>query len=160
MIQDMEEKLVNDLLNIPYGEWDYLGDIWALLYQTKEYKEIITQVHSIPLKKGVCAKPFNEEDVGWFCQKCQKDSNCVICQFCFENSNHSGHPIYLKRFIAGCCDCGDHEAWDPKGFCTFHQGFIDEAQASIELLPPIARQTAPIIIKRLSLRLFFLIQTY
>ena len=22
----------------------------------------------------------------------------------------------------GCCDCGDPESWDPKGFCTYHKG--------------------------------------
>ena len=47
----------------------------------------------------------------------------MFCQACFQNSDHEGHDYYMHRTSAGgCCDCGDIEAWDSKGFCKNHRG--------------------------------------
>ncbi len=143
-----------DMQTSPYGNSSYLPGIWSLLYASLPLPLVESKIRAIPLSNGVCAKAFTKNDVGWFCSVCQKDSNCVFCQSCFENSDHAGHPVYLKRSVNGCCDCGDHEAWDPKGFCTAHQGFTDESKAGVALLPSEIRQSAPQTISQLVARLF------
>ena len=71
----------------------------------------------------VCAKKLI--NVGaWSCKDCEKDSSCIICMECYEKSKekHIGHKIKYKTKVSGCCDCGDPDAWDPKGFCSDHMG--------------------------------------
>ena len=71
----------------------------------------------------VCAKKLI--NVGaWSCRDCEKDSSCIICMECYEKSKekHIGHKIKYKTKVSGCCDCGDPDAWDPKGFCSEHMG--------------------------------------
>lgn len=46
---------------------------------------------------------------------------CVLCNSCFNDSNHEGHDVLFYHAQAGgCCDCGDADAWDPSGFCSRH----------------------------------------
>ena len=66
---------------------------------------------------------------------CEKDPTCIICQECFEKSDHSGHEIFLKRNVSGCCDCGDSDAWDSAGFCSSHKGYSESVE--IKPLPPL-----------------------
>lgn len=47
----------------------------------------------------------------WTCKTCEKDSSCIICNECFENSDHTGHTYYYKESVSGCCDCGDPDSW-------------------------------------------------
>ncbi|GBG29941.1 E3 ubiquitin-protein ligase UBR2 [Hondaea fermentalgiana] len=68
-----------------------------------------------------CGKLFREGDLAYNCLTCQVDSTCVICQECFDESDHTGHEVTFHRTDpGGCCDCGDEEAWAPSGFCSRH----------------------------------------
>ena len=68
---------------------------------------------------GVCAKILKAGDVAWKCEDCEKDPTCIICQECFEKSNHKGHRVWLKTNVGGCCDCGDIDGWEEKT-TTYH----------------------------------------
>jgi Putative zinc finger in N-recognin (UBR box) len=34
-------------------------------------------------------------DIVWICRECQKDETCVLCNECFQGSNHQGHDVYF-----------------------------------------------------------------
>ena len=73
-------------------------------------------------KQGPCGYVFGRGDIAWNCRTCQTDPTCVICDDCFQNSNHEGHEVYFHRTSpGGCCDCGDLEAWKPEGCCDQHR---------------------------------------
>jgi len=45
----------------------------------------------------------------------------VLCHNCYRRSNHEGHDVaFYHAQAGGCCDCGDPDAWDPRGFCDIH----------------------------------------
>lgn len=75
-------------------------------------------------KRSMCGRPVKKGDIMWICRQCGKDSTCVQCDDCFQNSNHEGHEVYFYRSSAsgggGCCDCGDPEAWQDMGNCCNH----------------------------------------
>jgi hypothetical protein len=81
-------------------------------------------------KKSTCGRVFKKGDLVWQCRQCGKDIACVQCDPCFRKSNHVGHEVYFHRSSggAGCCDCGDPEAWLQQGNCCDHS-------------PPTAAQT-------------------
>ena len=69
----------------------------------------------------VCQYVFKRNDIVWICRSCQSDETCVMCNACFLDSDHTGHDVFFYHAVAGgCCDCGDADAWDPKGFCRRH----------------------------------------
>ncbi|CAM9897529.1 unnamed protein product, partial [Sphacelaria rigidula] len=71
--------------------------------------------------RRVCQYAFRRNDIVWICKVCQADETCVLCNDCFRNSDHRGHEVYFYHAQAGgCCDCGDPDAWDSKGFCDKH----------------------------------------
>lgn len=71
--------------------------------------------------RGLCGYVFQRNDIAFNCKTCQLDETCVLCLQCYRNGNHEGHDIFFHRtYPGGCCDCGDSEAWDPEGFCTYH----------------------------------------
>ena len=74
---------------------------------------------SVP--RRVCQHPFKRNDIVWVCRTCQADETCVLCHSCFKQSNHEGHDVaFYHAQAGGCCDCGDPDAWDPRGFCPHH----------------------------------------
>ena len=148
-----DTKLCN-LISIPYGSIEYLDSIWDRLYPNCSIQEINKKIKSIHLPGGICGHKFLENEIGWCCKDCEKDSNCVICEYCFEHGCHIGHSLYLNFSVSGCCDCGDHESWDPKGFCTSHQGFISEKDADFDLIPIEVRVSVKTTITDLCSRLF------
>jgi hypothetical protein len=76
---------------------------------------ISTLGKSCPTRR-VCQHPFRRNDIVWVCRTCQSDETCVLCHDCFSHSNHEGHDVVFYHAQAGgCCDCGDADAWDPKG---------------------------------------------
>jgi Putative zinc finger in N-recognin (UBR box) len=99
---------------------------------------------------GVCAKPMKYGDVAWKCEDCEKDSTCIICQDCFNKGDHTGHRVWLKTNVGGCCDCGDPDAWEEKGFCCDHKGFAASSHTMLAALPKHIQEAAPYCFDSLS----------
>lgn len=97
-------------------------------FETEDFNILLQKLYeNQKLGTGLCRKLLkNQKDVGYQCLDCQKDPSCIICAECFEKSNHVGHRFFLKQNVSGMCDCGDKDAWDPKGNCSDHQGFVKE----------------------------------
>eukprot|EP00943_MAST-04B_sp_MAST-4B-sp1_P007495 g7495.t1 len=120
-----------NMQSVPYknevGELDtvnYLLPLFdilnCLLAPTENLKSFLS---SLKEKKPVCGKVFKDGDLAYTCLDCRTDGTCVVCEECFVNSNHEGHRYrYHQTSAGGICDCGDHEAWDPAGFCDQHCG--------------------------------------
>jgi hypothetical protein len=99
---------------------------------------------------GVCAKPLKAGDVAWKCEDCEKDPTCIICNDCFKKGDHTGHRVWLKTSVSGCCDCGDPDAWEEKGFCKDHKGFAASVDQILEGLPPYIKESAPLCFQELA----------
>ncbi len=79
-------------------------------------KQSITSIGKSCPTRRVCQHPFRRNDIVWVCRTCQSDETCVLCHDCFSNSDHEGHDVaFYHAQAGGCCDCGDADAWDPKG---------------------------------------------
>jgi E3 ubiquitin-protein ligase UBR1 len=50
--------------------------------------------------------------------------------------------VWLKRNVSGCCDCGDPDAWNEKGFCTKHKGYSASSEVLLEQLPVYIKKAA------------------
>ena len=76
-----------------------------------------------------CGHIFKHEEATYFCRTCTTDATCVLCQKCFEASDHEGHTVevYLSEGSSGCCDCGDDEAWNRPLKCGIHTP-LDQVQ--------------------------------
>jgi hypothetical protein len=99
-----------------------LPTITSLLHKKSRYPTLHSAELSIsslgkscPTRR-VCQHPFRRNDIVWVCRTCQSDETCVLCHDCFSHSNHEGHDVaFYHAQAGGCCDCGDADAWDPKG---------------------------------------------
>jgi len=150
----MDDCKLSIILSTPYGSLNYLQDLWSRFYSFHSPSDIKKKLQAIKLPNGICGRKFGQYEYGWYCKDCQKDNGCIICTDCFERGNHRGHRVYLRRNPTGCCDCGDHESWDTKGFCSNHQGFIREDVADTSLLPSEIINSSKETISDLCTRLF------
>lgn len=83
-------------------------------------------------KRKICQYQFQKNDIVWICKNCQVDDTCVLCNECFQNSNHDGHDVYFYHSLSGgCCDCGDECSWSAKGFCNKHGNSGSEDRYSV-----------------------------
>ena len=121
-----------------------------LIYGNVNWQSVVRQIQKGSKGMGVCAKVLKAGDVAWKCEDCEKDSTCIICQECFEKSNHKGHRVWLKTNVGGCCDCGDPDAWDEHGFCSDHRGFAASSEAMLSQLPKQVRDNSPIVFSSLA----------
>ena len=160
MKQTKSESISAFMSKPKFGSIDYFPELLEHFYQSSDWRKARTGIKEIPLHDGVCAKVLTEEDVAWFCKTCGKDNNCIQCQECFEASDHKGHQVYLERYVSGCCDCGDPEAWEIAGCCPAHQGFIEESKASIDLLPLKMCISVPLVIEEMTNRYFSLLYAF
>ncbi len=84
-----------------------------------------------------CGYVFKRGDMAWNCRTCQTDSTCVLCDSCFQASDHIGHEVsFHQSSPGGCCDCGDIEAWAIGGCCPKHRPIIDEDDADMAQCTP------------------------
>eukprot|EP00501_MAST-03F_sp_TOSAG23-6_P000993 GSMAST32.ASY1.ANO1.1030.1 assembled CDS len=122
-------------------------------------------------KSQLCGKVFQHGDIVYFCKTCAADPTCVLCAKCFLAGDHVDHEFhyYRSQGQGGCCDCGDPEAINPKGFCCLHGGvdiitntnkesdentnlsenwsYTDEdLTETFQSLPPTLQQSAPAVI--------------
>ena len=110
---------------LPLGLGPWSGDDVAergfRRYPTSSHarRAVLNLGSSIP--RRVCQHPFRRNDIVWVCRTCQSDETCVLCHACYSASDHTGHDVaFYHAQAGGCCDCGDPDAWDPRGFCPFH----------------------------------------
>ncbi|GAA5908396.1 hypothetical protein JCM8208_006181 [Rhodotorula glutinis] len=90
-----------------------------------------------PSRRGKpCAHVFRPGESVYRCRDCGLDPTCVLCARCFHASSHArlGHDITVSTHAgvgAGCCDCGDAEAWKPgrQRDCRYHGVEHDGAAA-------------------------------
>lgn len=62
----------------------------------------------------VCGHRFVRGETCWRCLTCGYDESCALCSYCFHSTDHEGHDVHksiIQRDFAGCCDCGDDEAY-------------------------------------------------
>jgi len=86
--------------------------------------------------RRVCQHPFRKNDIVWVCRTCQADETCVLCHACWSDSDHVGHDAsFYHAQAGGCCDCGDPDAWDKRGFCSHHGCQFDAADDPLNVDP-------------------------
>jgi E3 ubiquitin-protein ligase UBR1 len=75
----------------------------------------------------VCGHVFKAGESVYRCRDCSLDSTCVLCAKCFRGSSHTkrGHDVTMSIHAgvgAGCCDCGDVEAFKEGAHrdCKYH----------------------------------------
>ena len=90
----------------------------------------------------VCGHVFKSGESVYRCRDCSVDATCVLCSKCFHASSHTalGHDVTLAVHSgsgAGCCDCGDGEAFveGAAADCRFHSLREGEAVDGQEVSP-------------------------
>jgi len=147
----LDESLIG---SEPFGKHKYIEALWTYVFTYENYLKLKASLDTLNLQKGVCGKSFTKKDVAWRCEECKIDKGSIICQDCFESSNHTDHRVWLDREVRGICDCGDPESWNPNGFCPKHEGFVEELKASMQLLPQDLKDIIEKVINLLCLRLY------
>ncbi|KAF2742690.1 RING finger domain-containing protein [Sporormia fimetaria CBS 119925] len=79
-----------------------------------------------------CGHIFKSGEATYRCKTCGSDDTCVLCTRCFDGSDHEGHQVYvtISPGNAGCCDCGDQEAWLRPLHCNIHSPSPDTASTA------------------------------
>ncbi|TKA83265.1 hypothetical protein B0A55_00787 [Friedmanniomyces simplex] len=80
-------------------------------------------------KGTACGHIFKSGESTYHCKTCAADETCVLCVRCFESSDHDGHNVFISVSPgnAGCCDCGDREAWKKEVRCSIHtEGTVEQ----------------------------------
>lgn len=71
-----------------------------------------------------CARKFHKGETCYRCLTCGYDETCALCSYCFQPERHRGHQVHrsiIQRDNAGCCDCGDPEAY-VHPLCNYYYG--------------------------------------
>jgi len=88
---------------------------------------------------GLCGAELRAGDTVYSCQDCGADKDCVLCETCFNQSEHRRHRYRQERQPedGGVCDCGDPEAFVNCTTCQIHlneeTGFNPNALCKKEL---------------------------
>ena len=116
--------------------------ILKTLFDSVNYNQVAIEIFSnVKNSKAVCAKIFEKGDIAFKCLDCEKDPTCVICKECYEKGNHKGHRVVVQKYVSGCCDCGDPDAWAQAGFCSDHPGYENfKPTCSIDDIPEEFKQ--------------------
>ncbi len=84
-----------------------------------------------------CVRKFLKGETCYRCLTCGYDETCALCSYCFQPERHIGHQVHksiIQRDNAGCCDCGDPEAYaNPR--CDYYNG-IGLSKDNHKLQPP------------------------
>jgi hypothetical protein len=81
-----------------------------------------------------CNVVWRQNTVAYRCHTCGLNSCMSLCAQCFEEADHEGHD-YSRFFstVGGCCDCGNPDVMNPKGFCPRH---CEGAPKKSDNIPP------------------------
>eukprot|EP00505_MAST-04D_sp_SCG-Rhode-Island_P006230 Stramenopile-MAST_4_protein_6230 len=119
----------------------------SILVQGGRLRELFDDLQE---QRPVCGRVFEDGDLAYTCVDCRTDGTCVVCEHCFIHANHEGHRVrYHRTSAGGICDCGDHEAWKPSGFCQSHCGLQSSSANTTRptsALPAIVEARAQAII--------------
>ncbi|GAA5937351.1 hypothetical protein JCM1841_006006 [Sporobolomyces salmonicolor] len=104
-----------------------ISDDWSLSSAQAPSSSSAGDEYSPSRRGKVCGHVFKSGESVYRCRDCGVDATCVLCAKCFHASGHSrlGHDVTMHIHSgvgAGCCDCGDHEAWKEgrQRDCRFH----------------------------------------
>ncbi|GAA6053312.1 hypothetical protein JCM3770_006679 [Rhodotorula araucariae] len=105
-----------------------VSDDWALATAQQHARDATDDDEYGPSRRGKpCAHVFRQGESVYRCRDCGTDPTCVLCARCFHASSHArdGHDVTVSTHAgvgAGCCDCGDQEAWKPgrQRDCRYH----------------------------------------
>ena len=119
---------------------DSVGDDWSLgALQGNGGGE-----YSESRRGKVCGHVFKSGESVYRCRDCSLDATCVLCSKCFHASSHTrlGHDVTLAVHSgsgAGCCDCGDSEAFNPGSTadCRYHALRKGEAAGGEAVSPEV-----------------------
>ena len=96
------------------------------------------------MNKTTCGEQIPAGTFYFRCLDCERGQNeqsvSVLCDQCFDNSNHEGHRTIFVRVSEddednGFCDCGDPESINPGGFCSSHQSSEINGEEILKKLP-------------------------
>ncbi|KWU45919.1 hypothetical protein RHOSPDRAFT_15730 [Rhodotorula sp. JG-1b] len=107
---------------------DSLDDKWTLAAAQANQSDNTAGDEYSPSRRGKpCGHVFRPGESVYRCRDCGVDPTCVLCSRCFHASGHieNGHDVTTSVHSgvgAGCCDCGDVEAWKPgcQRDCKYH----------------------------------------
>eukprot|EP00301_Raphidiophrys_heterophryoidea_P006332 c12563_g1_i3.p1 GENE.c12563_g1_i3~~c12563_g1_i3.p1 ORF type:complete len:374 (+),score=88.97 c12563_g1_i3:75-1124(+) len=128
-------------------------ELTQIVFDSREANNIANQIRDLQaavVDTGVCGKTWSHasDQVAYKCITCAVDATCIVCAECFFNANHTGHDFRMVQSPNGCCDCGDAQAWNPKGFCSKHRGERPDTQ-SLTLIPPQIRERGSGMLQKL-----------
>uniref|UniRef100_A0A914YR71 E3 ubiquitin-protein ligase n=1 Tax=Panagrolaimus superbus TaxID=310955 RepID=A0A914YR71_9BILA len=94
-----------------------------------------------------CNVVWRQNTVAYRCHTCGLNSCMSLCAQCFEEADHEGHD-YSRFFstVGGCCDCGNCDVMNPKGFCPRH---CEGATKQSDNIPPHSLALLKTIIAKL-----------
>ena len=126
-------SLYQELITLTEGEYRCSGDreyakrVMKRAFGCAEYIQLLQKLYpEKPLGRGPCRKVLEgAATYSYRCLDCQENRTSVICQECFDDSDHTGHRVY-RDVPGGICDCGEPDLWKPIGSCSQHQGIITE----------------------------------
>ncbi|GAA5986209.1 hypothetical protein JCM10908_006456 [Rhodotorula pacifica] len=113
----------------PWIDLDSLDDKWTLSSaQSGKSAASGGGDEYSPSRRGKpCGHVFRPGESVYRCRDCGVDPTCVLCAKCFHASGHTenGHDVTTSVHSgvgAGCCDCGDVEAWKEgcQRDCKYH----------------------------------------
>ncbi|QPG75193.1 hypothetical protein FOA43_002543 [Brettanomyces nanus] len=84
-----------------------------------------------------CAREFLKGETCYRCLTCGYDETCALCSYCFQPERHIGHQVHrsiIQRDNAGCCDCGDPEAYPDSRCDYYHAVGMDGDSSPIDSL--------------------------
>ncbi|EAR98736.2 N-recognin zinc finger protein (macronuclear) [Tetrahymena thermophila SB210] len=118
--------------------FDLIAKMEKDLLLNEEYKKIFNQqtaARASRVVKPVCGLNLKEV-ISYHCFDCFEDRKAIICEDCFEQSDHYGHRYYSQKENAGLCDCGDQEVLHPnaKVGCSKHKGNIKNDDVDLQQL--------------------------
>jgi len=128
----LAEAVYHTLTGVPSNQVKMWSDAMVLHYHQLDCNDANNTNNLVSLLKHLaqdtmttprpCGYVFKRGDMAWNCRTCQTDSTCVLCDACFQASDHTGHEVsFHQTSPGGCCDCGDVEAWAAEGCCDLHR---------------------------------------
>ncbi|RUP52467.1 hypothetical protein BC936DRAFT_145224, partial [Jimgerdemannia flammicorona] len=108
-----------------------------------------------------CGHVLRKGEGVYRCRNCGLDDTCVFCARCFRATNHEGHDVSFTISIgAGCCDCGDSEAWRVPVHCKYHTADAHSSPGQSPGLPNLPTELHSSIRSTIATVLDFVLETF